>query len=514
MPLVEQIIQKLGAETVADLTLVDEDMAKEAVQDLKLIPRKKAMEVLLKVSANAPLPPTPVGASSTVSRTHSTEASTKASTKASTVDEAVAICIDHSYSMSSAFDEQKTWCDDGNENALKKTIDRRSRMDAVKQVFYAFRDRVDLLGRGKHEIGLIQFDDKVEKMLDLTSSLNLFEDIVDDIEQRGSTAIYSAILEGVRLLRPTFETSPHTDLRVLLLTDGQNNAGVDPVAALREANKIGAIVDAIVVGNCPDENLRKIVAATGGSCFQIKSLSEGFELMESEAVVSLRARRGGTDKPPFVEREMPAGGFTAIQAQKLTSASKAGTVAQQATTIAKKLVPCHAVVSSNSGVSKGNRRVMKEIVDMQREGCLVFPDEDNYHLMKALITGPAGSPFEHGTFVLNINIPTSYPMAPPRVLFETPVYHCNVSGGGEICLNILRESWSPALTISKVMMAIQLMLASPDTDNALRQWIAELTLMNRQSHGKDTRYVDEAVAATTANASRSVDEWKVHWGLN
>ena len=59
MPLVEQIIQKLGAETVADLTLVDEDMAKEAVQDLKLIPRKKAMEVLLKVSANAPLPPTP-----------------------------------------------------------------------------------------------------------------------------------------------------------------------------------------------------------------------------------------------------------------------------------------------------------------------------------------------------------------------------------------------------------------------------------------------------------------------
>ena len=50
------------------------------------------------------------------------------------VEECVAIAIDRSGSMGTGFDEQQAWCDDGNDNALKKTLDRRTRMDAVKQV--------------------------------------------------------------------------------------------------------------------------------------------------------------------------------------------------------------------------------------------------------------------------------------------------------------------------------------------------------------------------------------------
>ena len=73
--------------------------------------------------------------------------------------------------------------------------------------------------------------------------------------------------------------------------------------ALAAANKIGAVVDAIIVGECPDGDLRRIVAATGGQCYRIRDLGAGFELLESEAVVSMRARRGGADKPPFVPRE-------------------------------------------------------------------------------------------------------------------------------------------------------------------------------------------------------------------
>merc|ERR1719456_1811697 len=117
------------------------------------------------------------------------------------------------------------------------------------------------------------------------------------------TAIYSAVVEAANMLEKHFQQDPRLDLRILVLTDGQSNTGVPPTTALEAVNRIGAVVDAIIVGDSPDANLRKIVSATGGECYQIGSLGEGFELLESESVVSLKARRGGSEKPPFKERE-------------------------------------------------------------------------------------------------------------------------------------------------------------------------------------------------------------------
>merc|ERR1740138_1185912 len=136
------------------------------------------------------------------------------------------------------------------------------------------------------------------------------------MEKRGMTAIYSAVTEAAMMLEKVFDTDPQIDLRVLVLTDGQSNTGLPPTKALEAVNRIGAIVDAIIVGDSPDANLRKIVSATGGECYQISSLGEGFELLESESVVSLQARRGGTEKPAFKKRE--ASSFASISEKSMT----------------------------------------------------------------------------------------------------------------------------------------------------------------------------------------------------
>ena len=83
-------------------------------------------------------------------------------------------------------------------------------MEAVKVMFYAFRDRAATMGQGFHHMGLISFDNRVEKMLDLTSQLDRFEAIVDDLEKRGQTAIYSAVIEAAVTATPVAATIDST----------------------------------------------------------------------------------------------------------------------------------------------------------------------------------------------------------------------------------------------------------------------------------------------------------------
>ena len=61
------------------------------------------------------------------------------------------------------------------------------------------------------------------------------------------------------------------------------------------------------------------------------------------------------------------------------------------------------------------------------------------------------SPYAGGVFFLSIVFPTDYPFKPPKVSFTTKIYHPNINANGSICLDILRDQWSPALTISKGM---------------------------------------------------------------
>ena len=123
------------------------------------------------------------------------------------------------------------------------------------------------------------------------------------------------------------------------------------------------------------------------------------------------------------------------------------------------------------------QRITKELENLKKDppaNCSAGPVGDDIFHWQATLMGPGESPFEGGVFFLDINFPTDYPYKPPRVTFATKIYHPNINSSGGICLDILKDQWSPALTISKVLISICSLLDDPNPDDPLVPSIAEL----------------------------------------
>ena len=102
--------------------------------------------------------------------------------------------------------------------------------------------------------------------------------------------------------------------------------------------------------------------------------------------------------------------------------------------------------------------------------------------VQATIMGPADSPYSGGVFFVTIHFPPDYPFKPPKVQFQTKVYHPNINSQGSICLDILKEQWSPALTISKVLLSICSLLTDPNPDDPLVPEIAHIYKADRSRY--------------------------------
>lgn len=70
--------------------------------------------------------------------------------------------------------------------------------------------------------------------------------------------------------------------------------------------------------------------------------------------------------------------------------------------------------------------------------------------------------YEGGVFILDIKVPNEYPFKPPVIKYITPIFHCNVTKCGAISLNILSDSWSPALTIGNCLECVCSLLREPN----------------------------------------------------
>ncbi|KAL4455086.1 hypothetical protein ABPG74_006468 [Tetrahymena malaccensis] len=401
--------------------------------------------------------------------------------------EAIVILYDISGSMGSTF---------YNEKGLP-------RIGAVNAFFSAFADKT-LAMEYKHVVSLFWFDSIIEKKCEFIKDMNTFIKLVDDAAPRGGTRLYDSLVEGVNSLIEYKKKHPNTILRMIALTDGEDNESKykpGEVAALILKNRI--ILDSFVVSQ-QSLQLKAITHASGGRCYCPATITDGLKLFEIETILSVRARdinfeefysksiqQCDTDSFINLDRfqSLP---FDTEGIQVNYDKQIQQPVADISNIIAKySKIANNPTQPANSGASISQqgpsqavlKRIVKELETIQKETdpnfkAKVFPAENDIMNWKVLLIGPEGTTYNYGVFMLYITFPVDYPFKPPRTRFITPIYHPNISSQGHMCLDILKDQWSPALTIQKSLNSFLSLMSDPNPNDALDSTIAAQYLDN------------------------------------
>ncbi|KAL1919358.1 uncharacterized protein VTP21DRAFT_2051 [Calcarisporiella thermophila] len=148
------------------------------------------------------------------------------------------------------------------------------------------------------------------------------------------------------------------------------------------------------------------------------------------------------------------------------------------------------VASAGPPMSSSAKRIKKELAEMNLDpppNVSASPKGDNLYEWSSTITGPVDTPYEGGTFFLDIKFPQDYPFKPPKIVFRTRIYHCNINSQGQICLDVLKDNWSPLLTTAKVLLSICALLTDANPHDPLVADIAQQYLTDREEHDRTAR---------------------------
>ena len=145
------------------------------------------------------------------------------------------------------------------------------------------------------------------------------------------------------------------------------------------------------------------------------------------------------------------------------------------------------------------KRLMAEYRQLNNnppEGIIAGPaNEENFFEWEALIAGPEGTPFEGGVFNAKLAFPHDYPLSPPKMKFQSDVFHPNIYADGRVCISILHapgddpmgyessaERWSPVQSVEKILLSVISMLAEPNDESPANVDASKVWRNNREEY--------------------------------
>jgi len=136
------------------------------------------------------------------------------------------------------------------------------------------------------------------------------------------------------------------------------------------------------------------------------------------------------------------------------------------------------------------KRIQKELAAMLDDppsGCSLLQMGDDLFRWKVQVQGPPDSPFEGSTFTLLVVFPKTYPFKPPKVKFETRIFHPNINQSGDICLDTLSSQWVPSISMAQVMLSITLLLSDPNPSDPINMEAARVLRNSPENYNRMVR---------------------------
>ena len=119
------------------------------------------------------------------------------------------------------------------------------------------------------------------------------------------------------------------------------------------------------------------------------------------------------------------------------------------------------------------RKELRNLLNNTNPDFTYIINQTNLRYIHVTMKGPHGTCYENGIFKLELFLPKEYPLQPIKIRFLTKIYHPNIDFLGRICLDIIKQRWSPALQITSVLLSIQVLLSLPNLDDPLNEKVAK-----------------------------------------
>jgi len=142
-----------------------------------------------------------------------------------------------------------------------------------------------------------------------------------------------------------------------------------------------------------------------------------------------------------------------------------------------------------AGSSPSKRRDTDMMKLMMSDFDVLVTDENNAYDFVVKFQGPQNTPYEGGTWRVNVLLPKEYPFKSPSIGFINKIFHPNVDeSSGTVCLDVINQTWSPMYDLVNVFnVFLPQLLCYPNPSDPLNAEAASLLMRNPESYNQKVR---------------------------